>query len=108
MPVLSVAIHGPLLHTYAQNNGEKIRCLQTGVTKNTVRRAQPLRYAMKAYGTVLASWFLTFSQPAGNSPLQNHENIPKRLRNAGRDHASMSVTKTLSLAISKSFKTPDN
>lgn len=39
MPVLSVAIHGPLLRTYAQDNGEEVRCLQTGVTKNTVRGA---------------------------------------------------------------------
>lgn len=45
MPAMSVVIHAPLVRTYAQDNGEEIRCLQTGVTKKPLcmeHTVQPL------------------------------------------------------------------
>lgn len=109
MPVLSVAIHGPLLCTYAQDSGDEIIHLETGgiclqlppdACKQQIlcmeHCVHSLRCARKAYGTGFASQFLSFSQPAGNSPLGNHENIHKGLDNAGRDHTSMPAIETLS------------
>lgn len=69
MPALSVAIHGPLVCTCAQDNGEEIRCLQTGVTKkHCVWSTLSSQYARKA-----AAQFLPLSSyPSLNQQVTAH------------------------------------